>query len=80
MTAILPLPFAAILFKYFIVEKLVLNVLSDTVLVLAELTLGSMAPTNAPASATAAMALPVLNFILPNPSLAPLGTDCLTST
>jgi hypothetical protein len=58
-------------FRYFMVEKLVVNVLSDTVFVLAELTLGSMAPTKAPASAIAAMALPVLNFILPNPSLAP---------
>jgi hypothetical protein len=46
-------------------------VLSDTVFVLAELMLGSMAPTKAPASAIAAMALPVLYFILPNPSLAP---------
>jgi hypothetical protein len=70
MTAMLPLPFLAIAFKYFMVEKLVLNVLSDTVFAaLAELTLGSMATTKLPVNATAARALPVLKFIFPNPSL-----------
>jgi hypothetical protein len=61
-------------FRYFIVEKLVLNVLSETVLfetvlALAELTPGSMAVTKLPTSATDARVLAVLNFILPNPSV-----------
>jgi hypothetical protein len=56
-------------FSNFIVEKLVLNVLSETVRTLAELTLGSMAVTKLPTSATDARVLAVLNFILPNPSV-----------
>jgi hypothetical protein len=71
ITVILPLPFATTLFRYFIVEKLVLNVLSLTVGVLAELIVGNTATTNAPTNATDARVLAVLNFIIPNPSLAP---------
>jgi hypothetical protein len=59
------------------VEKLVLNVLSETVEVLAELTTGSAATTKLPTSATDARALPVLKFIFPNPSVAPLDADSL---
>ncbi|MHB8826294.1 MAG: hypothetical protein ACYC5Z_01315 [Acidimicrobiales bacterium] len=60
------------------VEKLVLNVLADTVLVAAPalFTSGNMAMTKLPTSATDARALPVLKFILPNPSVVPRGTDC----
>jgi len=46
MTAMLPLPLATMLFRYFIVVKLVLNVLSLTVLVAAELTLGNIVRQN----------------------------------
>jgi ABC-type uncharacterized transport system YnjBCD substrate-binding protein len=60
---IFPLPFATTLFKYFIVEKLVLNVLSLTVGVLAELTIGNARAVNVPAKAIAARALLFLNFI-----------------
>jgi hypothetical protein len=67
MTAMLPLPLATMLFRYFIVVKLVLNVLSLTVLVAAELTLGNIVTTKLPTNATQARALPVLNFIVPQP-------------
>jgi hypothetical protein len=50
-------------------------VLSFTVGVLAELTAGSIATTKLPTSATDASAFAVLNFIVPNPSLEPDGSD-----
>jgi hypothetical protein len=57
------------------VEKLVLNVLSDTVIpiVAAELTAGNAAAAMLPAMVTAAKALAVLNFI-PNSFLVPVDT------
>src|SRR5271156_1486390 len=67
MTAMLPLPLATMVFKYFMVVKLVLNVASLTVLVAAELAFGSAATTKVPTKATQARALPVLNFIIPQP-------------
>jgi hypothetical protein len=59
----LPMPFAAIVFKYDIVVKPVLNVVSATVFVAAELTAGNAAAATLPTIATAAKALAVLNFI-----------------
>jgi hypothetical protein len=67
MTAMLPLPFATIGFSNFMVVKFALNVLSETVLLAAELTLGTIATTIPPTNATQARALPVLNFIVPQP-------------
>jgi hypothetical protein len=63
----LPLPLATTDFKYFMVEKLVLNVLSETVRVLAELTTGNTATTKPPTSATDARVLPNFKFIFPQP-------------
>jgi hypothetical protein len=64
------LPLTTRLFRYFMVEKLVVNVVADTVFVaaLACSTLGSMAATKLPTMTTDARAFAVLNFILPNPS------------
>src|ERR1700684_2791517 len=64
-------------FSNFMVEKLVVNVVAETVdaAPLAGLMLGSMVATQLPAMTTAARAFAVLNFILPNPSVAPFGTD-----
>ncbi|MFI5052469.1 MAG: hypothetical protein ACHQBP_06030 [Acidimicrobiales bacterium] len=56
------------------VEKLVLNVLSETVGVLAELTAGSTETARPPTSATDASVLVVFKFIIPNPSLVPTDT------
>jgi hypothetical protein len=67
ITAMLPLPFATTDFKYFIVVKLGLNVVSDTVFVAAVLTPGINATTMPPTNARQARALPVLNFIVPQP-------------
>src|ERR1017187_10849827 len=75
ITAMLPLPLATMLFRYFIVEKLVLNVASLTVFVLAELTLGNIVTTKLPANATQARALPVLNFIVPQPIRGIIAID-----
>jgi hypothetical protein len=51
------------LFRYFIVEKLVVNVLSLTVGVPAELTAGNTATAKAPTSATDARVRADFNFI-----------------
>jgi hypothetical protein len=51
------------------VEKLVVNVLSETVGVLAELTCGSAATIKLPTKAAQARALTFLNLMSPNPSL-----------
>jgi hypothetical protein len=64
----LPLPLATTLLRYFMVEKFVLNVPSETVGVLAELTSGNIATTKLPTKATQARAFAVLNLISPNPS------------
>jgi hypothetical protein len=76
----LPLPLCTMDFRYFMVEKLVLNVLSFTVGVLAELTAGNIATTKLPTNATDASAFAVLNFIVPNPSLEPCGPDSLSTS
>jgi hypothetical protein len=49
------------------VVKFELNVLSESVFPAAELTLGNIATTIPPTNATQARALPVLNFIVPQP-------------
>jgi hypothetical protein len=67
MTAMLPLPLATTLFRYFIVVKFGLNVASDTVFPAAELTPGTSATTKPPTNAAHARTLPVLNFIIPQP-------------
>jgi Na+/H+ antiporter NhaC len=60
-----PVPLATTLFRYFIVDKFVLNVLSETVGVLALLTAGNMAAATLPTRVTDARILAVLKFISP---------------
>src|SRR5579863_9132312 len=67
MTATGPLPLATTLFRYFMVVKFALNVLSETVGVLAELTAGITETANPPTRATAASALVFFKFICPQP-------------
>ena len=65
ITAMVPLPLATTLFKYFMVDILVLKVLSETVGVLALLTAGNMAAATLPTKVTDARILAVLKFISP---------------